>query len=57
MINLKSTFFKAEKSKNMELMGGPGYSIEINLFTLADLDADEVYEIGVRKGSGKTAIT
>ncbi len=41
--------FKAGKDNNMELMGGPDYCIRIDLFTLADLNSDGVYEIGVKK--------
>lgn len=41
--------FKADKDNNMELMGGPDYCIGIDLFTLADLNSDGIYEIGVKK--------
>ncbi|MDF2673058.1 MAG: hypothetical protein K0R09_1323 [Clostridiales bacterium] len=40
--------FKADKDKNMELMG-PDYSTRIDLLTVADLNSDGVYEIGVKK--------
>lgn len=42
--------FKADKDKNMEVLGGPPYSIWVDLFTLADLNPDGVYEIGVKQG-------
>ncbi len=49
--------FKADKDNNMELMGEPAYCIGIDLFTLADLNSDGVYEIGVKKASGNMAFT
>ncbi|MDD2587133.1 MAG: hypothetical protein PHR65_10055, partial [Syntrophomonadaceae bacterium] len=41
--------FKADKDKNMELMGGPDYYIGIDLLTAADFNSDGVYEIGIKK--------
>lgn len=42
-------FFEADKDNRMELMGGPEYCIEVDLFTVADLNSDGVYEIGIKK--------
>jgi hypothetical protein len=41
--------FKPNKDNKMELLGGPGFC-EIDLLTIADLNSDGIYEIGVNMG-------
>lgn len=42
--------FEPDEDKNMELKRtGPKYGIAINLLTVADLNSDGIYEIGIKK--------
>jgi len=41
--------FKADRDRNIALLGGPYYCIGIDSFTVADLNSDDVYEIGIKK--------